>query len=135
MVSTEILAEIPFFSDLTPEEREFLSPIANEVTAKPGELFFEEGSASHNLRILRSGFVSLRQKVDEEHDAQMLALSSPGDLFGISALLGDKGIHPYSAICVEETDVIVIDAKSWWRSSASASPARASKSAPGSCRD
>lgn len=111
MVSPEILKEIPFFSDLTAEEREFLAPIANEVTAKPGEHFFEEGSPSHNLRILRSGFVSLRQKVDKEHDAQMLALDKPGQLFGISALLGDKGIHPYSAICVEETDVIVLDAK------------------------
>lgn len=111
MVSPDILASIPFFSDLTAEDRELLAPIARETTAKPGEHFFEEGSPSHNLRILRSGFVSLRQKVDEEHDAQMLAVNKPGDLFGISALLGDKGIHPYAAICVEDTDVIAIDAK------------------------
>jgi hypothetical protein len=41
----------------------------------------------------------------------MMALNRPGDLFGISAFLGDKGVHPYSAVCVEDTDIILIDAK------------------------
>ena len=111
MVSADTLAGIPFFSDLTPEEREFVAPIAQEATGKSGELFFEEGAHSHHLRILKKGFVSLRLKQEDGHDVQMMALNTPGDLFGISALLGDKGVHPYSAVCLEDTEIVMIDAK------------------------
>ena len=111
MVSPDLLADIPFFCDLASEEREMLAPIAREASFGAGERVFDEGSPSRKLRVLKSGLISLRMAQDDEQEAQMMTISEPGQIFGISALLGEKGVHPYGALCLEESVLVELDAK------------------------
>jgi CRP/FNR family transcriptional regulator len=110
MISTVELARLPFFKDLDDDERELLAGIARRESAVAGRRIFEEGEPSHTLYIVVSGLVSLRQK--SHHDAAEVAMSvgHPGELIGVSAMLGEAGTHPVSALCLEPTELIEIDA-------------------------
>ena len=39
-----------------------------------------------------------------------MAAGRPGELIGVSAMLGADGIHPTSGLCLEPTELIEIDA-------------------------
>jgi toluene monooxygenase system ferredoxin subunit len=110
MISPEDLERAPFFKDLDAEELELLSGIARRETAIAGQRIFEEGTPSHTLYIVVSGLVSLRQKTRVEAAEVAIAAGRPGELIGVSAVLGEEGTHPVSAICLEPTELIEIDA-------------------------
>jgi toluene monooxygenase system ferredoxin subunit len=110
MISPEELQRVPFFKDLDDEERELLGGIARRETAVAGQRIFEEGSPSHTLYIVIGGLVSLRQKPRVEAAEVAIAAGRPGELLGVSAVLGEEGTHPTSGICLEPTELIEIDA-------------------------
>ncbi len=111
MISAEELAQAPFFKDLDEEERALLAGIGRRVDATAGERIFEEGSPSHTLYIVVDGLVSLRQKGRVEGEETVMAAGRPGELIGISAMLGEEGTHPTSGVCLEPTELIEIDAQ------------------------
>jgi CRP-like cAMP-binding protein len=110
MISPEELKQLPFFRDLDDEERALLGGIARREYAETGQRLFEEGTPSHTLYIVVSGLVSLRQKTLHEGEEVAMMAGRPGELIGVSAMLGAAGVHPTSAICLEPTELIEIDA-------------------------
>ena len=104
------LKELPFFSTLAPQEREQLERIARNRTYAAGTTLWKEGDAAGSLRILVKGLVSFRQKQKGGGtDALMGSLHDAGDAFGIAALVGEKHTYRYTAVCLEETEVVEID--------------------------
>lgn len=110
MISPQELERLPFFKDLDAEERELLSGIARRESAVAGQRIFEEGSPSHTLYIVISGLVSLRQRTRHAGEEVAMSAGRPGELIGVSAMLGAEGTHPTSGICLEPTELIEIDA-------------------------
>lgn len=110
MISAEELARTPFFENLDAEERALLSGIARKITAATGERIFEEGSPSHTLYVVIDGLVSLRRGLDAESGGTSFTAGHPGEVIGISAMLGEKGVHPVSGVCLQPTELIEIDA-------------------------
>ena len=110
MVKPEVLERLSFFRELEPADHQTLAEIATLRTYGPGDVIFAEGDGPGSLRVLVSGLVSLRQKMkDVGGDAQMAALSEPGSVFGIAALVGREHLYPHSAVCMEESEVVEID--------------------------
>jgi len=110
MISPEELAKLPFFKDLDAEERNLLAGIARRESAVAGQRIFEEGEPSHTFYIVVSGLVSLRQKTRLEAAEVAMEAGRPGELIGVSAMLGEAGVHPTSGVCLEPTELIAIDA-------------------------
>ncbi len=110
MIEPEGLQGLPFFKDLDAEERALLSGISRRQSAVAGQRIFEEGEPSRTFYIVVTGLVSLRQK--SRHGAEDVAVAAgrPGELVGVSAMLGEEGIHPISGMCLEATELIEIDA-------------------------
>jgi len=105
----ESLERIPFFRALGDTERKLLDPISSRKTYGAGETIFKEGDPPGPLRILVKGLVSFRQRLrDTENDASVGTVA-PGELFGISALLGARERYFYSAVCLEPSEVIELD--------------------------
>lgn len=109
MVAAESLERSPFFKALRPEAREMLEPLSQRHSYKAGETIFCEGKATGPLRVLVEGLVSFRQSQPEaETDALMGSIARSGDIFGISALMGSDQAYPYTAVCLEDTEVIEV---------------------------
>lgn len=73
-----------------------------------GEVLFRDGDAAETMYVLRSGRVRVFKEVNGRE--KTLAYIEAGDFFGEMALLNNKP-RTASAECVEETAVLVIDAK------------------------
>ena len=73
-----------------------------------GEILFRDGDAAETMYVLRSGRVRVFKEVNGRE--KTLAFIEAGDFFGEMALLNNKP-RTASAECVEETAVLVIDAK------------------------
>jgi toluene monooxygenase system ferredoxin subunit len=110
MISPEELERLPFFKDLDAEERKLLAGIARKESAAAGQQIFEEGTPSHTFYIVVSGLVSLRRKTRSGGEETAMSAGRPGELIGVSAMLGAEGTHPTSAVCLEPTELIEIDA-------------------------
>ena len=110
MVPEDSLERISFFRTLDDDERELVAPISRSRHFAAGDVIFAEGAAIGPLRVLVSGLVSFRQhQRSGGEDALMGTVSEEGDLFGISALMGGQESYAYSAVCLEDTEVIEID--------------------------
>jgi len=104
------LERIPFFEALGETERELLATISARRRFGKGETLFREGDPIGPLRVLLAGHVSFRQRQRSGgEDALMDSVSEPGEIFGISALIGTRQAYAYSAVCLEDTEVIEID--------------------------
>ncbi len=110
MITKEELAQVPFFERLDEEERSLLAGITRRVSAKAGERIFEQGETSQTLYVVIDGLVSLRQKTRDGEEEMSMAAGRPGELIGISAMLGEGGVHSVSGICLEPTELIAFDA-------------------------
>jgi CRP-like cAMP-binding protein len=109
MAAADSLERDPFFKALRPEARELLEPLSRRNSYRAGETIFCEGKKTGPLRVLVNGLVSFRQSQPEsESDVLMGSVARSGDIFGISALMGHGQAYPYTAVCLEDTEVIEV---------------------------
>jgi CRP-like cAMP-binding protein len=100
------LRGIPFLRDLDDDDRSRVAALASEKTYPAGTVIFAEGSSDDNLHVLARGLVSFRVKQEDGGESTMGTASEPGDLFGIAAVVGQDHTSPYTAVCLEDTDVL-----------------------------
>ncbi len=92
MISPELLRRYPFFASLGDVQQKEIASVAEEVFCEKGTTLFEEGQAVRMLHFLLEGSVDLYYAgSDNPRDQFLICEISPGEPFGISAL-----IEPYT---------------------------------------
>jgi CRP-like cAMP-binding protein len=85
----ELLARVPVFSTLVPEDLARIAELAVPRELEPGQVVFREGDSSDTCYVVRSG----RARAIREHsDGRVITLATfgPGDIFGELALFEDE---------------------------------------------
>jgi CRP-like cAMP-binding protein len=92
MISQGVLQRYPFFACLNDKQQKEIALVAEEIACERGTTLFEEGEPVKSLHFLLEGAVDLYYTASADpHDQQLICEISPGEPFGISAL-----IEPYT---------------------------------------
>jgi CRP/FNR family cyclic AMP-dependent transcriptional regulator len=103
----DILAEVPFFHHLSPEDRARLAARIDVERVPAGKLMFAFGDPGGSLYVVRSGVVELFFKNDTgEHIT--LETVGKGQFFGEISLL-DGGARTTAAMVKQDLEALVID--------------------------
>ena len=102
-----IIARIPLFERMSPEEREELRGMMSQTTLRRGEVLFNEGDSGDRLYILLTGKVKLgHTSVDGREN--LLAVLGPGEVVGELALF-DPGPRSTTATAVATTELLALE--------------------------
>jgi len=102
-----IIARIPLFERMSPEEREELRGMMSQTTLRRGEVLFNEGDSGDRLYILLTGKVKLgHTSVDGREN--LLAVLGPGEVVGELTLF-DPGPRSTTATAVATTELLALD--------------------------
>jgi uncharacterized membrane protein len=103
----ELLAEIPLFQSLDPDEAKLLADVVDKRTLTKGETLFRTGDPGLAMYIVCKGEVEIYIK---DHAGQKITLTEarPGDVFGELAML-DAGPRSASAVASEDSELIELD--------------------------
>jgi len=103
---SELLAQVPLFSELAPEDLEEIAGAAQTERYREQQPIFHIGEPGRSLFIVTEGQVLIHHPDSDDHFE--LAQFGPGDFFGEMALLNDA---PRSATARALTDVeaLVLD--------------------------
>jgi CRP/FNR family transcriptional regulator len=87
--TAELLARVPVFETLAPEDLEQVARVAVPRNFAPGEVVFREGDESDTCYVVRSGHA---RAVRAHPDGRMITLASfgPGDIFGELAMFDNE---------------------------------------------
>lgn len=106
--TTELLARVPLFAELSPEELEEVAAVAIPRSYPRGVRVFHEGDDSDACYVVRTGTL----RVTREHsDGRAIALAtlSPGDFFGELAML-DGGLRSASVETLSDAELLALPA-------------------------
>ncbi len=106
MTTLELLAQVPLFAGLTPEEIRSLEALLRRRRYAPGEVIFHEGDAGTDLYIIENGEVKIVLGSAEGQEV-VLGLLGHGDFFGELALL-DGEPRSANAVAREACDLLLI---------------------------
>lgn len=89
MQSAPLLASVPVFDALAPEDLAQVARVAVPRTFPPGQVIFREGDASDTCYVIGSGHA---RAMRENADGRSIALAhfGPGDIFGELAMFDDE---------------------------------------------
>ena len=113
MSAPDPLRGIPFLRDLEEGERARVAALTVEKSYSAGDTIFSEGATDDALHVLARGLVSFRIRQEDGGESTMDTASEPGDLFGIAAVVGEDHTSPYSAVCLEDSDVLELEGKAF----------------------
>ena len=103
---TTIVAEIPLFSSLTPEDHQFISELATFAEYKKGKVVYAQGAAADAFFCILVGRVVVHAQ-DPSGKKQILEYLHRGKYFGIISLLtGDP--HSVTAQALNDSTLLVI---------------------------
>ena len=106
--SVELLAKVPLFAELSPDELRRIADVAIPRTFPKGVRVFHEGDTSDACYIVRDGDL----RVTREHsDGRAIALATlgPGDFFGELAML-DGGTRSASVETITDCELLGLPA-------------------------
>jgi CRP-like cAMP-binding protein len=101
-----LLARVPAFAELGPQELAEVAAVAVPRSFAPGESVFREGDASNTCYVVRDG----RARAIREHaDGRQITLATfgRGDIFGELAMFDDER-RSATVEAIEELDVLAI---------------------------
>jgi len=102
-----IIARIPLFERMSPEEREELRGMMSQTTLRRGEVLFNEADSGDRLYILLTGKVKLgHTSVDGREN--LLAVLGPGEIVGELTLF-DPGPRSATATAVATTELLALE--------------------------
>jgi len=102
-----IIARIPLFERMSPEEREELRGMMSQTTLRRGEVLFNEGDSGDRLYILLTGKVKLgHTSVDGREN--LLAVLGPGEVVGELTLFA-PGPRSTTATAVATTELLALE--------------------------
>ncbi|MEE9614282.1 MAG: cyclic nucleotide-binding domain-containing protein [Thermodesulfobacteriota bacterium] len=101
MVDPNTLRHIPFFADLSDEERATVAEIIEEEEFKVGDTIFKESEGGQSLYIIRRGEVKAC-KMAPDGELLTLTVMKDGEIFGEMSFLDGR---PRSATIVAISDI------------------------------
>ena len=104
-----IVAELPLFANLLPQERNIIKERSSVIEYKKNELIYEEGSSPSGLYCIILGRVCISAK-DEYGNNKILEYLHRGKYFGIISLLTNEA-HSVTAQAINDCLVLVIEKK------------------------
>ncbi len=113
MPTLELLAQVPLFAALTPEELRSLGVLLRRRRYAAGEVIFHEGDAGTALYIIENGEVKIVLGSAEGKEV-VLGLLGPGDFFGELALL-DGEPRSANAVAREACALLLISREDFLR--------------------
>jgi len=102
-----VLAGVPLFTGLPPEQLEALGASLQRRRIRAGDHVFRQNDAGTSLYIIESGSVKVQRESAEGKEV-ILAILAPGDFFGELALL-DGEARSADAIAKEDCALLVLD--------------------------
>lgn len=99
-----ILANIPFFKGLSPEQADHLAALLENESAPKGAHLFRRGDPGDTVYIVQSGQVEL-YIVDNYGDRIVLHIAEPGEVFGEVSFL-DDGPRTANAAALEDAELL-----------------------------
>jgi CRP/FNR family transcriptional regulator, cyclic AMP receptor protein len=111
--NTDLLARVPLFSELSPQELDRIARVAVRRSYPKGVRVFHEGDRSDACYIVREG----RLRVTREHsDGRAIALATldAGDIFGELAML-DRGERSASVETLTDCELLALPASDFRR--------------------
>ncbi|HST55859.1 MAG TPA: Crp/Fnr family transcriptional regulator [Solirubrobacteraceae bacterium] len=101
-----LLARVPVFSTLVPEDLERIAELAVPRSFEPGQVVFREGDASDTCYVVREGHA---RAVREHKDGRTITLANfgPGDIFGELAMFEDER-RSATVEALEQTSVVAV---------------------------
>ncbi len=113
MALHEVLSKSRLFAGLSQAELDRVVELCTEREYQPQTMVFDEGEIARQVYLLERGRVALEMKVSSvvslEGRRATVDIASEGDEFGWSALV-EPYTYTLSAICLEQTKAIVLDA-------------------------
>jgi CRP-like cAMP-binding protein len=102
----QLLARVPLFADLAPEELARVADVAVPRRFGADEVVFREGDSSNTCYVIRSGHA---RAIRENSDGRAITLArfGPGDIFGELAMLDDES-RSATVETLEQTEAIAI---------------------------
>lgn len=107
MQTAQLLGTVPLFKLLSDEERADLERVFERRDLSAGEKVFSIGEPGDEMYIVGTGSVELFVK-DNTGAKIVLMVCDPGEVFGELSLF-DGGARTASAVCLEETTLLVLD--------------------------
>lgn len=107
MHTAELLATVPLFKLLNDDERDDLQGVLDRRVFRPEEKVFSIGEPGDSLYVVGTGSVELYVK-DNTGAKIVLTVCEAGQVFGELSLF-DGGARTASAVCVEESTLLVLD--------------------------
>ena len=104
--TTEFLASIPYFAELTPGELDQVAKLVRQRSYVTGEAIFIEGGTCDGLYLVKSGRVRIF-KTSAEGREQVLFIARMGDSFNDVPIF-DGGPNPATAETMEPSVVCII---------------------------
>ena len=104
--TTEFLASIPYFAELTPGELDQVAKLVRQRSYVTGEAIFIEGGTCDGLYLVKSGRVRI-YKTSAEGREQVLFIARAGDSFNDVPIF-DGGPNPATAETMEPSVVCII---------------------------
>jgi uncharacterized membrane protein len=106
-MDVDILADVPLFHHLSPQDRATLAERIDVERVPAGKMMFGHGDPGGSLYVVRSGVVELFFKNDTGEHITLETVST-GQFFGEISLL-DGGARTTAAMVKEDLEALVID--------------------------
>jgi len=89
-MSVNLLARLPLFADLPPDELDLLTSLLDLIRLKSGEILFREGDVSEHIFVVSSGVVEIVTGLDTA-DELVVRLLGEGGFIGQLSLIVTEG--------------------------------------------
>jgi CRP-like cAMP-binding protein len=115
MIAPERLQHLPFFAFMDEKQLKAVAAIAQEVQFSAGEQICEAHTPSDALYFLTQGSILYYMVVISEYQPDyrkeyFIGLVNPGEIFGVSSLIGPHHLHTATLRAEKPSCVIKIDA-------------------------
>lgn len=113
MVPVQEIRELGVFCDLPEAHLQKLSGVTHRKSYPSGSKIYLSKERARRIFIVREGLVSLRSFEPGDEIALNFGLRAKGELFGGASFLKPQK-HTVTAICLKDTELLVIEAPSLW---------------------
>jgi len=109
MVEASEMAYFKVFDLLSDEQLEEVAKITEKKRYKIHEHIYERGNGAKHLFVVKKGLISLRRIDPGDEVGIAFETREPGELFGAASFMKPQE-YTLTAICLEDTEVMAIDA-------------------------